>query len=262
MCTVSFIPNSRGFSLAMNRDELLTRPTALPPRVFESNGCRSVFPREPTGGTWIVVNDAGVWLTLLNWHRFDRLPVGEIVSRGQVPKALAESDSIREITIKLNRLSLNRIRPFRLIACEPGEKQLVEYGWDLEQLRVQKHDWKPNHWFSSGHDEKQAEYQRAQICQAASHQPSVGTLDWLRDLHRSHLPERGPFSICMHQPVAETVSYTEVSVSDRVAVMRYQPGSPCAGGKIYESTLALSRYEAGQPQIRGQRSGRGVDDPP
>jgi hypothetical protein len=53
-----------------------------------------------------------------------------------------------------------------------------------------------------------------------------------------------------------------VSVSDRVAVMRYQPGSPCAGGKIYESTLALSRYEAGQPQIRGQRSGRGVDDPP
>jgi hypothetical protein len=229
----------------MNRDELLIRPTALPPQVFERSGRRILYPREPTGGTWIAVNDSGVWLTLINWHRVDRLPVGEIISRGEVPKALAESDSIQEIAVKLNRLSLGRIRPFRLIAGEPGEKQVAEYGWDLEQLRVQKHDWKPHHWFSSGYDEKQAEYQRAQVCEAAWHQPSAGSLEWLRDLHRSHLPERGPFSICMHQPVAESVSYTEVRVFDGVARMRYQSGSPCAGGKIYEAVMPFERVRSG-----------------
>jgi hypothetical protein len=244
MCTVSFIPNARGFYLAMNRDELLTRPTALPPRIFKTGGCHVLCPREPTGGTWFTINDAGVCLALINWHRVDRLPVEEVISRGEVVRALAGSNSLKHIHAGLNGLKLERIRPFRLIVCVPAERRIAEYRWNLIELSVQSHAWQPYHWFSSGYDENRAESERAQVCQAAWHQPTAGSIEWLRDLHRSHLPEPGPFSICMHQARAETVSYTEVSVFGGVVTMRYQSGSPCAGGEICEKTLVLNRVPA------------------
>jgi hypothetical protein len=56
-------------------------------------------------------------------------------------------------------------------------------------------------------------------------------------LHATHLPEPGPFSICMHEAVAETVSYTEVVLRDEQITMRYQPGPPCSSGTVYEATL-------------------------
>jgi hypothetical protein len=49
----------------------------------------------------------------------------------------------------------------------------------------------------------------------------------LRALHASHLPQRGPFSICMHRPEATTVSYSEVVASAKRITLRYQPGAPC-----------------------------------
>jgi len=223
----------------MNRDELRTRPTALPPRIFESGDHRVLYPSEPTGGTWIAVNDTGVCLALLNWHRINRLPLGDVISRGEVVRALVESDSIEEISARLKSLMLDRIRPFRLIVCVPRRSLIAEYGWNLKELKGQNHDWNPHHWFSSGYDEKQAEFERAQVCQVAWRQPSAGSLEWLRDLHCSHLPERGPFSICMHETRAETVSYTEVNVTNASVTMRYQPGSPCGRARIYDETLAM-----------------------
>ncbi len=53
----------------MNRDEKLDRFAALPPDVVELERHYAIFPREPTGGTWISANDAGVCLALINWHR-------------------------------------------------------------------------------------------------------------------------------------------------------------------------------------------------
>ncbi|PYJ21821.1 MAG: hypothetical protein DME99_06980 [Verrucomicrobia bacterium] len=52
----------------MNRDEKRTRSIALPPSVIDFATCRAVFPREPKGGRWIAINDAGVCLALINWH--------------------------------------------------------------------------------------------------------------------------------------------------------------------------------------------------
>ena len=56
------------------------------------------------------------------------------------------------------------------------------------------------------------------------------SLSSLRRLHRSHLPKRGPFSICMHRPDAMTISYTEVAVSKQRATMRYKSAPPCSNG--------------------------------
>src|SRR5438093_4417127 len=93
MCTVSFVPKDQGFYVAMNRDEKRSRPTALRPRIVRVASRRAIFPREPNGGSWIAVNDAGVCLALINWQRIQHNPTDEIASRGQVTVNLAGATS-------------------------------------------------------------------------------------------------------------------------------------------------------------------------
>jgi hypothetical protein len=74
-----------------NRDEKRDRVASLPPEVVELESHRAIFPREPTGGTWISVNDSGVCLALINWHR-----IAEPASGGQLlPKKRNRSDAVQ-----------------------------------------------------------------------------------------------------------------------------------------------------------------------
>ena len=53
MCSITFLPREDGFVLAMNRDERVSRMSALPPEVLERDGVLALYPRELSGGTWI-----------------------------------------------------------------------------------------------------------------------------------------------------------------------------------------------------------------
>src|SRR5438477_2509938 len=229
MCTVSFLPNRHGFYLAMNRDEKRDRLAALPPEVIELECHRAIFPWEPTGGTWISANDAGVCLALINWHRIKRESNNGVRSRGEVIRKLAGISTSNEISTAVKKLPLRKLRPFRLIAIVPREKRVIEWRWNLQRLAIRNHEWLRQHWFSSSFDEPRAEVERAKVCASfvagggdpGSARVRTGvnaagySLKWLRRLHRSHEPERGPISICMHRPTAATVSYTEVAVGGR-----------------------------------------------
>jgi hypothetical protein len=230
MCTVSFVPKSHGFYLAMNRDEERDRPAALIPTVVKIEGRRAVFPYEPTGGTWISVNDGGVCLALINWYRIQRKPNNGTLSRGLVVRELAGETSTDKIATSVKRLPLRELRPFRLIAIVPGEGRVIEWRWNLQRLMRCDHRWQRQHWFSSGFDQPRAEVERAKTCASASAKAADHPLKRLRDLHRSHAPKRGPFSICMHRADAATVSYTEIAVSKQRVSMRYKSGPPCSRG--------------------------------
>jgi hypothetical protein len=248
MCTVSFLPSAHGFYLAMNRDEKLDRFTAFAPATVDVDGRCAVFPREPTGGTWISANDAGVCLALINWHRVKREPKHDIVSRGEVVMALAGKSTADQIAGSIGKLPLRKLRPFRLIAIMPSDRSVTEWRWNLESLTMWDHKWQPRHWFSSGFDDRRAELERQRICDAAFTQQSTKNLNWLRRLHRSHAPSRGPFSICMHRHDASTVSYTEVAVSIKRAAMRYKTGPCCSGGRIVTKMISRGRpVQAGAP---------------
>jgi hypothetical protein len=237
MCTVSFIPKSRSFYLAMNRDEKLARFTALSPAITKIESHRAIFPREPNGGTWIAANDTGACFALINWHTINREPARSIASRGQVVRALAAASSHDEVVRGLTALPLSKLPPFRLIAIIPSTEKVLEWRWDLNRLSVSEHGWARRHWFSSGFDEATAKRKREQVCQSASRQRSAGRLDWLRRLHRSHSPLRGAFSICMHRPDAATVSYTEVAVSNRHTTMRYKAGATCSKARTVAKSI-------------------------
>jgi hypothetical protein len=235
MCTVSFLPTTGGFRLAMNRDEKRTRIAPLGPEPFRIGDRRAIYPREPDGGTWLAANDAGLCLALINWHRIEREPSGSIESRGKIIPGLIGARNSHEIARELRRMSLQNVRPFRLIAIDSCRQTLIEWQWNVIDLARRRHGWQILHWFSSGYDEWQADTRRAEICEAWSlHKPTS-----LRRLHASHLPRRGPFSICMHRSDAATVSYTEVHLSEQRATLRYAPGPPCYGGRATVQWLPL-----------------------
>jgi hypothetical protein len=227
MCTVSFLARKSGYTLAMNRDEKLTRAMGLRPAKKAVNGRTVLCPSEPGGGTWIALNDSGVTFALINWYSIITRVKADSVSRGEVVRTVSVLDSPDSASAVLKKLPLDKIDPFRLIGIHPATNEIVEWRWDLEKLARISHRWKTQQWISSGFDEPTAQRVRSKTFQQARCQHTAGSLDWLRRLHRSHSPENGPFSTCMHRGDAATVSYTEISVSSGQAKMFYQAGAPC-----------------------------------
>jgi hypothetical protein len=237
MCTVSIIPRQRGYLLAMNRDEKLTRVAALPPKVVSVAGRKVVFPSEPGGGTWIALHDCGVAFALINWYSVPARVGRNPVSRGVVVNAVNAANSPGEAAEALARLPLRQINPFRLIGVFLQTREIFEWRWNLNELECRKQLWRARQFISSGFDEPRAQRLRHRTFLMAQRQRSSGRLDWLRRLHRSHRPQCGPFAICMHRPDAATVSYTEVAVGPRAGVLRYWAGAPCGHAKFYSQSL-------------------------
>lgn len=227
MCTVTFIARKRGYALGMNRDEKSTRPIGLPPKKRMLNGHAVISPSEPGGGTWIAVNDSGTTLALINRYSITTRVVGNAVSRGEVVNAVSAAISPEVAETALRGLLLGRINPFRLIGVFPATSEIVEWRWNLKKLHRRDHRWETQQWISSGFDEPTAQRTRGRTFQEALHQHSAGHVDWLRRLHRSHSPQSGPFSTCMHRADAATVSYTEVTVSSDRVMMHHHTGAPC-----------------------------------
>lgn len=232
MCTVTFIARKRGYSLGMNRDEKLTRSTGLPPKQRNVNGCKVLCPSEPGGGTWITLNESGACFALINWYSISNRVDRDPVSRGEVVNSVSAVNLPSIAAATLEKLPLNQINPFRLIGIFPTVGEIVEWRWDLKRLVRKNHPWKTKQWISSGFDEPTAQRIRSKTFEQAQRQKSAGSLDWLRRLHRSHAPQAGPFSTCMHRADAATVSYTEVAVSQHAARMRYHASAPCSDSGI------------------------------
>jgi hypothetical protein len=224
MCTLSFMPVQGGFHLLMNRDEQRTRAEALSPEFQDCGAIRALYPSEPTGGTWIGSNERGMTLALINWYSKPQLGGTPALSRGAIiPKLLAKTSS-SEAEALLRELPLTRLHPFRLIMVSARDESLHEFRSDSVTLEKLPIPWERNHWFSSGFEEAEAMRIRGKTVRTGQ---GTDTLTDLRNLHRSHLPEKGPFSICMHREDACTMSFTEVTLRDRVISMTYQGTSPC-----------------------------------
>ncbi len=241
MCTITFLARRNGYALGVNRDEKLTRVAALPPSRLLLGGRTILRPSEPNGGTWIGVNDAGVTLALINWYSVPERVAGKAVSRGEVVRSALTADSSIRVDQTLGELSLDRVNPFRLIGIFPASRAVVEWRWNLCRLERLEHRWEANTWISSGFDEPGAQQTRGKTFGEALRQSSSGSLEWLRRLHRSHNPECGAYSTCMHRDDAATVSYTEVKVSRYAATMRYAPGAPCCTPLLFAFRLQLRR---------------------
>jgi hypothetical protein len=233
MCTVTFIPRRKGYCLGMNRDEKCTRAKGLPPELRNCEGRQVIYPSEPGGGTWIALNDKGVAFALINWYSVTAKAKANIVSRGAIIPSLSAADSLVLADTGLVGLPLDRINPFRLIGVFPACQRIMEWRWDSNRLIRKHHRWRVQQWISSGFDEPTAQRVRSKAFRQAQAQKSMGTIGWLRRLHRSHSPQRGPFSTCMHRDDAATVSYTELCLFGNRARICHTCSAPCFGGALH-----------------------------
>src|SRR5258706_16330648 len=115
MCTVTFIARKNGYLLGMNRDEQRTRAKGLPPAKRKIGGRQVIYPSEPSGGTWIALNDHGATLALLNWYSVTARVTGAGISRGDIIPSMSAAQTPAIVDAHLATLPLDRTNPFRLI---------------------------------------------------------------------------------------------------------------------------------------------------
>ncbi len=218
MCTASWLIHPDGYDLLFNRDELRTRPIALPPRRGERSGVRFLAPKDPQGGgTWIAANEAGLCLFLLN-RRPDREPRAPQASRGLIVSELIDATDLAAVARRVGDLDLAHYRPFTLGAFAPGEAPRV-FAWTGEAL--EEVDAKPPLVSSSVGDESLFAERRA------TYPSPPQTVRKLLAYQRGHGSGPSAASVCMHREDAQTVSFSRVRVTaDRVR-LGYSPGSPC-----------------------------------
>ncbi len=249
MCTLSFLPESEGYIVGMNCDELKSRAAAGGPAVHRMGLAKAIFAQESTGGSWIAATSRGNLLALLNWNQTgeERLEPKER-SRGEIIPSLLKEDTSEETEQTLSHTELRDVNPSRLVGIFPHEREIRQWKWDGVKVSSHLHEWERNHWFSSSRSDVRAEKVRSgaykMLWREGLQHPEV----WLRKLHASHLPEAGAFSVCVHRDDASTVSYTEVQCEKSGIKMTYIPGNPCTPGATaitmsipFESISPVSR---------------------
>lgn len=224
MCTISWIYDRNGYQLLCNRDEKLTRKSALEPRLAVRNGTRFLAPVDGDfGGTWIATNEFGVSLCLLNGANLTGSEIHAAApkrSRGLLLLDLIPEPSVAAICDQIRETNLSAFAPFTLAALEPSHPVAV-LEWDGLKKTLFFEEADRFMLTSSSFDSE--EVRRSRQGEYSRVRDGAG----LPDFHRSHAPARSAYSPCMHRPDAETVSFSWIRVSELEATFYYTPAAPC-----------------------------------
>jgi uncharacterized protein with NRDE domain len=147
MCTVTFIPNKKGFTLTSSRDEKNYRPTLFPSWYSHKNS-RLLYPKdEIANGSWIAASDSGRMACLLNggFVNHNKNNLGYRKSRGLV---LIESFDFA-IPDFLENFNLQDIEPFTLLLIDSKNRLFNELVWDGSKKNIRKIDMSTHHIWSS-----------------------------------------------------------------------------------------------------------------
>jgi len=242
MCTATWLYRPDGYTLFFNRDELRRRLPAAPPRMHEKAGMRFVAALDGNhGGSWLAVNEYGLTLCVLNGESAGSEPdESQRVSRGLLPTSLIDSRSPQQLATRLQRHEIPRFRAFVLAAFDRQGAALLA-RWDGRSMQHEQRPALDMPLVSSsfrGSDVRQGrvDYFRQLDASRGSIEERSAKHE---TYHRSHFPQRGPYSTCMHRPEARTVSFSRIDVDGNAATYLYRAGPPCREGNAVEVGLPL-----------------------
>lgn len=139
MCTLTWWRESAGsYEVYFNRDERKTRAMAEPPRLREREGVSFLAPIDPDGGgTWMLVNERGLLVCLLNrWHE-EAEGMMPSRSRGQVVMEMAALENVPAVEERLRLEDLEGVWPFKIVGFDPvGERSWTWNGRELAAERI------------------------------------------------------------------------------------------------------------------------------
>lgn len=219
-----------------NRDEMLSRSRARRPKIFSYASGQVIMPiDQDAGGSWLSVNQQGVFIGLLNDYppiddnrvasELSRCPQDPLrqpdkpkVSRGKIVKDLAETSCLLQVQDYFSAQDLNQFNPFRLVfICQLEQWQFYWDGQALQLLPL------PQFISSSSRSNTAVVGYRQQRFKQLK---SINR-DKLLALHQQHHASDQGFSLCMHRHDAKTVSLSEIHLTDLNVSYRYWDGSPC-----------------------------------
>lgn len=130
MCTVSFVYANHSFLLTSNRDEKITRPSAIEPKIYQTATKKIIYPKDAkAGGTWFVVDEFGNTIILLNGGKTKHIPKDKYrLSRGIIVLDLMASNAI---VATWKTIDLTDIEPFTLLVLE--NKHPFQLQWNGEE---------------------------------------------------------------------------------------------------------------------------------
>lgn len=220
MCTLSWVYHGNShYEVYFNRDEQRSRLPAIEPQSLTIDGVHCVMPIDPVGGgSWIVTNEYGVTVCLLNYYQ-GVTPSGDLTSRGMIIKRLASASSSQNVDLRLMDMQLSHFAPFTVVSFDTRRtaNETVLWTWDGERLS-RSHAFAPV--VSAAVDFEQASsYRKALFNELIMSTPDeeVG-----RIFHKTYDADFPNYSPLMARNDARTVSFTSVTVSSTKQEMSYQ----------------------------------------
>ncbi|MCF7980982.1 MAG: NRDE family protein [Pseudomonadales bacterium] len=250
MCTLTWLKDESGYQVLFNRDELKSRQRALPPQLHRQGPVTYIAPTDPdAGGSWISTNQFGITLCLLN-HYQAPIPMAQEnwISRGLLIKDLADKSTTQAILSHLAQRGLSQYKPFDLLIFSLRQLPL-QISWDGLNLNKKTNPDMP----LTSSSFNTTSVIRNRISQLTSTPPSSVKL--LLDYHLGHLPEKGPYSVCMHRDDASTVSFSHIQVNNVSALFHYWDGPPCEALSSAPTSIKLEQEVPRPSEII--QSGRG-----
>lgn len=225
MCTLTWFDTDSGYELFFNRDEMISRSRAEPPKVCFDEPIQTLFPTDAdAGGTWIAVNQLGITVCLLNHYQFEQIKTyKDWISRGQIVRSFAAIPSLAAAEQQFSELDLDDYRAFRMFVLVPGGDNRL-FVWDGHSAHIDAGISQPKS--SSSMDAKYVKLSRRNLFQEMNLAGSSTSQDFV-DYHSSHIPMRSKESVCMHREEAHTVSLSHVRVDENTVQFYYADGSPC-----------------------------------
>jgi hypothetical protein len=224
MCTLTWRASAEagGYDLFFNRDERHARAAEQAPTERRTaEGVRYVAPMDGDHcGTWLVLNEHGLTVVLLNYYPRGVVETGE-VSRGRLPLLCAGCVRAEDGVRVMHGVELRRYAPFHLVAVEAAGRS-VWLRWDGRAL----HEAEASTFLTSSSFEPE----RVQAARAARWEAwTERTREGLAAFHRRHDAAAGAESVLMRRTDACTRSVCAVRV--RVGGVRELSYESMTGGE-------------------------------
>jgi hypothetical protein len=241
MCTVTWTAFAGGYHLLSNRDELRTRPPALPPRIIARDGLRFIAPIDPLGGgTWAGVNTAGVAMCLLNRYDVPYDIECSYASRGQLVLHALSCTTRSQAIAAAKSLDLNAYPPFVLLALDPHNPSGL-LAWDGHHATIEWDATGRCPLVSSGTDPAAVtEHRRRRLLHFTRGQPDPSG-EALYALHCDGADSPTPYTPHMARAEAGTVSFSWITVTPERVEYRYLPHAPTLQSRYQLELTELPR---------------------
>lgn len=145
MCTVTFVNSQSEIFITSNRDEQITRPKAIEPKLYKHNQYKIFYPKDAkAGGTWIAHTKNSCLVLLNGAFKKHIIKNNYAKSRGLILLDIIQTNDILET---FNTIKLNNIEPFTLICYQ--NNNLYELIWNGRKKFLKKLNTNQNYIWSS-----------------------------------------------------------------------------------------------------------------